>query len=267
MKYEWAWRAARPARYAIPLLLIVSCARQEPPPSNYREIQVVNGGSISGTVRYAGVKPPVNSIIIEKDQDKCGGTHPNPANPGSGEAIAGAIVYLDTITSGKPFEGSIPKTTLNQKGCEFVPHVQVIRNGASITVSNSDKVIHNFHFWFGVRTVTNDAQPEGAPASTVVLPEAGLHTVRCDMHPWMRGFVMVADHPYYAITDSLGRYTLANVPPGHYTLKMWRDSWSIDQPRGTTGHVSGYDWGSDYRNQKEVDVQPNAAATVDFTLP
>ena len=195
-----------------------------------------------------------------RDASKCIGS-------GIGRVDCGINRVPRHETSGKPFAGSSATGQLDQRNCEFVPHVQIVRSGTSIIVSNSDKVIHNFHVWCGNRTVLNDVQPEGAPKQEVMLPEAGLHVVKCDIHPWMRGFVMVSDHPYFAITDSLGRYTLANVPPGRYTVKMWRDNWTIDQPHGTTGHVSGYDWGSDFRNQKEVDVQPNAAATVDFALP
>src|ERR1035437_9540921 len=106
MKYEMLWRIARPACAAISLLLVLACAKQAPPPANYHEIEVTNGGSITGSVSYSGVRPSVNPIIIEKDQDVCGAMQANASDPGSGASIAGSIVYLDTITSGKPFAGS-----------------------------------------------------------------------------------------------------------------------------------------------------------------
>jgi plastocyanin len=248
-------------------LVLSACARQSVAPSNYHEIDVKNGGSISGRVTYNGTMPAVNSVIVDKDQDACGMSHPNPSNPGHGPGIAGAIVYLDTITAGKSFSDFSPSATMNQKGCEFLPHVQVIKLGTNIVVSNSDKVIHNFHFYLDGKTVVNEPQPEGAPPREVLLPNPGLNIVHCDVHPWMRGFVMVAEHPYFAITDSTGQYVLSNVPPGTYTVKMWRDSWVLDQPKGPNGEVTTYDWGSDYHNQKVVQVQPNAPATVSFTLP
>jgi hypothetical protein len=68
------------------------------------------------------------------------------------------------------------------------------------------------------------------------------------------------------MTDSTGHFTLANVPPGHYTVKLWRDNWALDEPRAN-GHVTDYNWGSDFRNQKEVDVQANQAATLNFSIP
>jgi hypothetical protein len=90
-----------------------------------------------------------------------------------------------------------------------------------------------------------------------MLNTAGLNIVVCDVHPWMRRFVMVAEHPYYAITDANGRYT----------LKMWRDNWAIDQPKAANGTISGYNWGSDFRNQRAVEVNAGQVDTVDFVLP
>ena len=251
----------------IAALTLCACARTTVAPSNYHEIEVKDGGSISGRITYSGTKPAATPITVEKDQDACDMSHPNPSDPGNGEGIAGAIVYLDTITAGKSFSGYSQTATMDQKGCEFLPHVQVIKLGTKIVVSNSDKVLHNFHFFLNGKTIMNEAQPEGAPSREVLLPDPGLNIVHCDVHSWMRGFVMVAEHPYFAITDSTGHYTLANVPPGKYTVKMWRDSWVINQPKGPNGMITNYDWEGDFHNQKEVDVQPNAPATVDFSMP
>jgi plastocyanin len=244
-------------------MFLISCAKQGPPPSNYKEMDVSNGGTISGIVRWNGAKPTTTSIIVEKDQDACGTSHPNASRPGNGEGVAGVIVYLDSMTSGKAFPNT-EKAALDQKGCEFIPHVQVVKAGTNVLVSNSDKVLHNFRMTMNGKPILNEVEPEGAPPHQVMLNMAGLNTVVCDVHPWMRGFVMVTEHPYYAITDSNGRYTLANVPPGRYTLKMWRDNWAIDQPKADNGTISGYNWGSDFRNQKVVEVGAAQAVGVDW---
>ena len=249
------------------VLLFAACAKPGAPPTNYKEIEVTNGGTISGTVKFNGPKPPANSIIVEKDQDACGTSHPNTSAPGLGDGIANAIVYLDTVMTGRPFGAAPIVTKLDQLRCEFVPHLQIVRTGTHIVVSNSDKVIHNFHLFLNGKTVVNEVEPDGAPPHEITLTETGLNYVICDVHPWMRGFVMVTSHPYYALTDSNGRYSLTNVPPGRYTLKMWRDNWAIDQPKNANGMVSGYNWGSDYRNQREVVVEAGKVDTADFVLP
>jgi plastocyanin len=253
--------------FLIAVLTLCACSRTTVAPSNYHEIEVKDGGSIAGRVTYNGAKPAADPVIVQKDQDACGVWHPNPSNPGSGDGIAGVVVYLDTITEGKPFSEFNTPATLDQRGCEFLPHTQIVKLGTKIVVTNSDKVLHNFHFYLNGKTVMNEPQPEGAPPREVVLPDPGLNIVHCDVHPWMRGFVMVAEHPYYAIADSTGHYTLSNVPPGTYTVKMWRDSWVLNQPKGPNGDVISYDWGDDFHNQKIVEVQANASTTVDFVMP
>ena len=247
-------------------LILLSCGRGSGPQLNYRVIAVTNGGSIDGAVTFDGVKPAADPIIVQKDQDVCGESHPNPTNPGNGLGIAGAIVYLDTITAGKDWSGIDTVSKIDQHGCEFHPHTQIVRAGATITISNSDKVLHNFHVFVNSKPVVNAAQPEGAPPREINLDDIGLHIVNCDVHPWMRGFVMTTGHPYFAMTDASGHYSLTNIPPGTYTVKVWRDSWVIDQPKGPNGNVSGYDWHGDFHDQRSVEVKSGAATTADFKL-
>jgi len=266
MNDELRTGTARPLLFylaVISITVLAACSTQGPPQLKYHPIEVKNGGSVSGNVRFSGSRPEAAPIIIEKDRDVCGALHTNPAAPGNGDGIRGAIVYLDTITAGKPFDLPL-SSTLDQKGCEFIPHVQVVKAGAVITVSNSDKVLHNAHFWLDIKTNTNIAQSEGSPPQQVPLNLPGLYTVKCDIHPWMRAFVMAAEHPYFAVTDSNGHYSLTNIPPGKYTVKVWRDSWTIDQLKDATQRE--YDWRSDYRDQAPIEIEGSRMDTVNFFL-
>ncbi len=251
----------------ISAILLGSCAKSGTPPSHYKEIEVTNGGTISGLVIFHGPTPPANSIIVTKDIEVCGATHPNASEPGRGAGIGNVLVYLDTITSGKPFTNTPSSARLDEFHCAFNPHLQVVRSGTLLSISNSDKVEHHFHLLLNGTSVLNDEEAVGAAPHELTLSTTGLYTGTCNLHPWMRGFVMVTTHPYYALTDSNGRYTLANIPPGRYTLKMWRDNWAIDQPKNANGIISGYNWGSDYRNQREVVVEAGKVDTADFVLP
>src|SRR5438552_3516181 len=75
-----------------------------------------------------------------------------------------------------------------------------------------------------------------------------------------------AKHPDSTMTDASGHYSLANIPPGIYTVKVWRDSWVIDEPKGPTGLVTGYDWHGDFHEQRQIEVKPSAVVTTDFRL-
>jgi len=251
---------------------LVSCNARErtqeetgPLTSAYQVVNVTNGSTISGTVKTS---QPITaaSVIVQKDQDVCGTSHPNPGAPIGTSGISGAIVYLERLASGKPFNQNA-EALLRQKGCEFIPHVQIIHRGQKVILSNEDGALHNANFQLLGLTELNVAQPNGAPPREIELTKDGLYTVKCDVHSWMRGFVMVVDHPYYTITDKDGAYSLTDIPPGTYTLKMWRDNWQLDEPKDNQGHVTTYNWGSDFQKQQPVTVAAGAAQTVDFVIP
>ena len=134
-------------------------------------------------------------------------------------------------------------------------------------LTNGDDALHNSNFKLNGITEFNPAQPKGAPPQEIKLTKDGLYTVNCDVHPWMRGFVQVMDHPYFAVVDANGSYTIANIPPGNYTLKLWRDNWQIDQPKDASGHITTYNWGSDFRKQQPVTVAASTSQEINFSLP
>ena len=255
------------------VLQLASCKTQEkveeesgPTVSGYQVVQVANGGSITGTVTLSA-PVPASEITIQKDEDACGSSHANPVLPGNAQGVKGAIVFLDHITSGKAFATPASEPTLNQKGCEYLPHVQIVKRGAKVMLSNADAALHNSNFKLHDVSLFNEAQPEGAPPREVKLDKAGLFSVNCDVHTWMRAFVMVVDHPYYAITDESGHFSLTDVPAGHYTLKLWRDNWQLEQPKDPEGRIIGYKWGPDVEKSAEVTVTTGQSTTADFLLP
>src|SRR5207248_2350837 len=155
----------------------------------------------------------------------------------------------------------------DQKTCQFQPHVQLARMGSRMLISNSDDALHNFHITMNGVTIENEAQPPGVPPREVTLKKPGVNMVNCDVHPWMRGFVIVADNPYNAITDADGHYTLSNVPAGKYTINLWRDNWMLDQPKGPNGVIAAYKWGPEFTKSQEVKVDSNGQTVADFVLP
>ncbi|HYM19840.1 MAG TPA: hypothetical protein VEW28_02430 [Candidatus Kapabacteria bacterium] len=204
-------------------------------------------------------------IETQKDQDVCGASHRNPAAIGNDSGIAGCIVGIEHISQGKAF--LLVRHSLDQKGCDFLPHVQIIPVGAMMTVSNSDEVLHNYHIRKGDQTVSNEAQPEGSPDREVQIKTAGLLSVACDVHPWMKGFVFAAENPYYAITDSTGSFTISDIPGGDYTLTLWRDNWNIEEVKDNNGRIGSYKWGPDITKKQQIHVEAGKITPVIFSLP
>ncbi len=251
------------------LALLVSCKKEEPEVqdtfTDYKVINVQNGGTVSGQILRTDSLPYLERVSIQRDQPVCGDSHVNPSHPGN-EGVRGCIVWLEGIREGKASDlNTSPK--LQQVDCAFLPHAQVVAAGTPIIVTNDDDALHNYHVSTASETVTNEAQPEGAPPRELILKKKGLHKIVCDVHPWMKGFVMSAEHPYYTVSDSTGRFTLSNVPPGSYTVKLWRDDWRIEELKNEDGRIVSYRWKPDISKEAKVTVTASAEAKVDFTLP
>jgi len=233
--------------------------------SSYKVISVTNGGTIKGIVKTDPNQKYLTIIETQKDQDVCGTSHVNPSAPNGNGTVASCIIGLERISEGKDF--SKREYTLDQNGCNFRPHIQIVPLGAAIIVSNLDKTLHNYHINLNGETITNEAQPEGAPPREVILKQKGLHVVTCDVHPWMKGYIWMADHPYYTLSDSTGAFSLSDIPPGKYKLILWRDNWNVDQVKNKEGVIESYKWAKDFSKEQEVIIEAGKDVVVDFTLP
>jgi plastocyanin len=183
----------------------------------YEETAVSGGGTIEGKVVYQG-DVPMRKIITTKDQDVCGGIREEPEIVVNAEkAVKDAVVYLAKVEKGKAWPQAEAKPALNNLKCVFEPRVQVIAAG-KLDVKNSDPVLHNTHGFYGKRTAFNLALPNKDQIIEVELDRTGTVRIECDAHGWMLGWVYVVDNPYFAVTGEDGSFSIADVPPGDYTL-------------------------------------------------
>jgi plastocyanin len=198
---------------------VILAALLAAPPSafGYEETTVSGGGTIEGKVVYQGAVP-MRKIITTKDQDVCGGIREEPEIIVSGDkAVKDAVVYLEKVDKGKAWPAAGAKPTLNNIKCVFEPHVQVMP-ADTLTVKNSDPVLHNTHGFYGKRTAFNMALPNQGQEIPADLKREGTVRIECDVHGWMMGWVYVVENPYFAVTGEDGSFSIADVPPGDYTL-------------------------------------------------
>jgi plastocyanin len=122
-------------------------------------------------------------------------------------------------------KGAAPATaaTIDQKECMYTPRVTGIVSGQKVAVTNSDGTTHNVHSYVGDETKFNEAQPKGSAAvEKDVEAEAGeVMKLKCDVHAWMESYVVVTDHPYFAVTSDDGSFRIEKVPAGTYKLEAW----------------------------------------------
>ena len=205
------------------------------PAQAYEAGAVTGGGTITGKIVFTGAVP-MKKIIPTKDTAVCGGPREEPLIlVGADQAVQNAVVYLVEVAKGKAWgeTGKLPE--LNNIKCAFEPAIQVVPVGM-IEVVNKDPVLHNSHGYYGKRTVFNLAQPTIDQRIATELKRAGEVRVDCDAHGWMEGWVYVVDNPYFAITGADGKFSIADVPPGTYTLVAVQPyTGPIEQPVTVTG--------------------------------
>jgi plastocyanin len=140
--------------------------------------------------------------------------------------VRNAVVWLQTPPPGAGAESTTAKVEMDQKGCVFVPHVVLVPAGGTVEFLNSDRLLHNLHSASRDNPSFNRTQPKGRVIPiTFAKPE--IIRVNCDLHSWMRAWVVVADHPFYALTNDAGEFELPGLPPGKYTLQIWQERLGI----------------------------------------
>jgi len=149
-------------------------------------------------------------------------------------SLENVVVYIST---GAPDEAA-PATAavLTQKGCRYVPHLLAFQVNQEIKIVNDDQTSHNVHPMAKLNREWNKSQPPGAPPISEQYDKAEFIAVKCNVHPWMHGTFAVMKNSHYAVTGEDGGFTLANLPPGRYTVSAWHESLA-EQSREVT--ISG----------------------------
>ena len=191
----------------------------------YETIPFRNGGSIEGTVEFVGTSvPPDPMLTLTSETKYCGNSLPAKKYLIKDRRIENVVVSLVGIKAGKP----IPRdsVTIASLKCEFVPHVTVNFKGNKIIMKTEDPVFHTFdvHASLGGKELYHVALPEKGSSVTKTLPKAGLLALSCYVHPWQHAYVYVFDHPYAAVTDEQGRFSIKDIPPGTYAVEAWHEA-------------------------------------------
>ena len=189
--------------------------------------QVVTAGDLTGTIKLNGTPPAENPIPIDPACGKLnGGKAMNTTFfvVGEGQGLADVVVYLKGVT-GKSAGASAAPLIVDQVNCFYSPYVATAQTGQKITVKNSDPLMHNVHpipaNRAGGNKEENKAQmPKGADLNFAFPAAEMFLRFKCDVHPWMFSYISIFDHPYHATTDKNGKFKIAGVPAGKYTVAV-----------------------------------------------
>jgi plastocyanin len=242
-------------RVLLALLAELAACNRTPPkretqtPPEYFRVDPATAASLRGTVRFEGKRPAGKPIVMDSEK-ACQELHNAPliyqaVETGRNGALANAFVYVKAGLEGKVFAPPETAVVLDQRGCWFVPRLVALRAGQTLAVRNSDPVSHNIHPKpLNNRDWNQQQPPESEDLRRRFARPEVMIPVKCDIHSWMRAWIGVLDHPYFAVTGASGAFALENLPPGVYTVAVWHEH---------LGEIT-----------RSVRVQPKEAASADF---
>jgi plastocyanin len=184
-------------------------------------------GSIVGRVRFEGQLPKPTHISMSADPS-CVKLHPGSASnedyvTGSGSTLGNVVVFVSDGLGNRTFDVPTEPVVVEQKGCMYQPHVLALRANQKLRMINSDTTAHNVHPIPANNREWNKAEPAGSALEETFAREEIAIPVKCNVHPWMRSYIAVFKHPFFAVTSKDGSFDLSNVPPGEYTVEAWHE--------------------------------------------
>jgi len=251
----WQNKTLKQPLVLVPALLVAACGSG--PPSETKvdshlpvaKVDAATAGTISGRVTFQGQAPVMPEIDMSSNP-QCERQHKAPAKAetvivNSNGTLRNVFVW---IKSGLPNERWTPPATparLDQHACIYEPHVQGIVEGQDLDIVNSDPVNHNVHAEAQKNPAWNESQPPRAEHKIKRFDqEEVLFPVTCSVHPWMRAYIGVSPHPFFAVTGDDGTFTIKGVPPGTYTIEAVHEKYG--------------------RKEGTLTLAASGAATIDF---
>ena len=264
-----------PKRLSISIAVAVLALAATVSAQDYQVVSIQNGGTISGTVKWAGPIPHLTPVVINKDALIC---DPNSQKTrdlerlilGPQAGIANTVVFLKDISRGKAMDLPQQRRFLDQRFCRYEPHILLVPAKTELQMKSSDATLHTVHM-DGAATY-NLPFPFTNQMVARKMPTVGLVSLRCNGgHTWMNAEMFVVPHPYYAVTDESGKFELSDVPPGEYQIVAWHEGWNVMRQEAT------FDVLTEKRTQravfapprtweKKIRVQPNSGAEVNFVI-
>jgi plastocyanin len=200
---------------------------------------VANAATVNGMVKFEGGPPKMPPLQMGADP-YCQAQHPTPALDedvvlGPGGELANVIVYVKEIQGNYP----VPATpaVLDQNGCKYIPHVSAVQVGQQVQIKNSDATLHNVHAMPEINRQFNEGQPVQGMVSTKTFDKVEVKPfrIKCDVHGWMESYMAVLPHPYHSVSQMNGNFSIANLPPGSYTLVAWHERFGQQEQQVTVG--------------------------------
>jgi plastocyanin len=245
-----------PAQLAAVTLIFLAACGGSTQSGNEAEISLpaahvdeATAGTISGRVLFNGAAPAMPEIDMSSNP-QCERQHHRPWKAetvvvNSNKTLRNVFIWIKDGLPRARWTPPAEPAKLDQNGCVYEPHVLGLMAGQQLEILNSDPVNHNVHAESQVNPAWNESQPPRAEHKFKRFDSAEvLFPVTCSVHPWMRSYIGVSPHPFFAVTGDDGTFTLKGVPPGTYTVEAVHEKYG--------------------RKEGRLTLAPNGNATLDF---
>jgi plastocyanin len=180
-------------------------------------------GVIRGTVHFTGKAPDARPITTPDPFCARQGIKEEDLVVGPAGGLKNVLVRVTKGATGI-YDAPPADAVVDQNGCVYRPRVQAVMAGQTIQIKNSDQTLHNVHTYKGASTLFNQAQIPGmGPLSKKFSDGGQIIKFKCDVHPWMTGYVAVATNPFFAVSGADGGFAIEKLPAGTYTLDAWHE--------------------------------------------
>ena len=240
-------------------MFLVGCGGSKQPVTQevpLAKIDPATSAVITGKVTFTG-KPPVMPVLDMSANPSCERLNKKPrreeevvVNPNA--TLRNTFVYIKSGLPPARWEAPTDFAKLDQVGCVYEPHVLALMVGQTLEISNSDTVNHNIHADATINEGWNVTEPPRAEKRTARFEKQEImFPVTCGVHPWMRSYLAVVSHPFFAVTGDDGSYTLKGVPPGTYTVEAVHEKYGKKEMQITVNP----------KDSKDVDFHYSAEAS------
>ena len=203
-------------------------------------VDSATAATITGKVSFEGTKPTMARIRMDA-VPACTEAHKAPVYSeevvvNDNGTLRDVYVYVKEGLGDRTFPVPTESVKLEQLGCTYKPHVLGLMAGQKFEITNDDPTNHNVHPLPTVNREWNQSQPPGSPPLTqeFARPEVMI-PVKCNVHPWMKTYVGVQKHPFFAVTGTDGTFTIQGLPPGDYVIEAWQEKYGTQQMNVTVG--------------------------------
>ena len=211
---------------------LAACGGSAPSPQQQQPASLVatdpaTVATLSGQVLVDGSIPPAEVIRMDAEP-KCAALvkeqRAENIVSNDGKTLANVFVYVKEGLAPRLYPVPSNPVVFDQQQCRYVPRVVGVQVGQPLEIRNSDPLLHNVRAEGAINQTFDLGQPiQGMKTTRTFTTREVMVPVKCQVHNWMRGYVGVLEHPYFAVTDANGRFSIANLPPGTYTVEAWHE--------------------------------------------